>query len=603
MTRILAALLFICLTGLVFYSPLTLRASEKAVFNDRIAQNDATEQKPETGDTAANDSTAEKKEENKEEAKPIMAGRYLAGRFAQLKHDWAHASEFIIPLLSSGMPQQDIMQRAMIIAMGSGRVDKALSLAHRAQEIYPDVSNTIADVFLFTQAFKAKDYETALAIFDAMNPDATQAFIGPFLKGWLSAALGEVAVKHLQNNSVQLYHGILISDYLDHHEDVEEMIDKATKVEDVTLAEAERIADLYAHVGLKDKALKMYRTIIQETPNNDILAAKIKSVEEDNFEPLFDKVNSPQEGLAMAYYDISRILYTEHNSESARVFAHLAKYLSPELSQPNFLLAEINAQYKQYARAIEFYSDIPANDQNYMQAQHEIVNIYDHTKQYDKAVSLLKTLVEKEETPAALIRLGDLYRHQDNFKKAISIYDRAVATMNENVPDKYWHVYYVRGIAHEQSDNWEAAEQDLKKALTYRPDHPYVLNYLGYSWADQGINLDEAARMIRRAVEARPSDGYITDSLGWVLYRNGDYEQAVKILERAVELLPYDPTINDHLGDAYWKVGRRLEASFQWERAKNHSEDEKQIEVISRKLSSGLVDDKKAKDEKGVISH
>ena len=83
-----------------------------------------------------------------------------------------------------------------------------------------------------------------------------------------------------------------------------------------------------------------------------------------------------------------------------------------------------------------------------------------------------------------------------------------------------------------------------------------MLNYLGYSWVDQGINLDEGMRMIRRAVEQRPDDGYIVDSLGWAYYRLGNYDEAVKHLERAVELKPEDPTINDHLGDAYWKVGR-----------------------------------------------
>ncbi len=83
-----------------------------------------------------------------------------------------------------------------------------------------------------------------------------------------------------------------------------------------------------------------------------------------------------------------------------------------------------------------------------------------------------------------------------------------------------------------------------------------MLNYLGYSWIDQGINLDEGMRMIRRAVEQRPDDGYIVDSLGWAYFRIGNYDEAVKHLERAVELKPDDPTINDHLGDAYWKIGR-----------------------------------------------
>jgi tetratricopeptide (TPR) repeat protein len=106
-------------------------------------------------------------------------------------------------------------------------------------------------------------------------------------------------------------------------------------------------------------------------------------------------------------------------------------------------------------------------------------------------------------------------------------------------------------------------------ALALFPDQPHVLNYLGYSWIDQGVNLDEGMRMIKRAVEQRADDGYIVDSLGWAYYRLGNMKEAVKQLERAIELKPEDPTLNDHLGDVYWRVGRELEARFQWSHARD----------------------------------
>ena len=145
-------------------------------------------------------------------------------------------------------------------------------------------------------------------------------------------------------------------------------------------------------------------------------------------------------------------------------------------------------------------------------------------------------------------------------------------------------------MSYEQTDQWELAERDLNKALEYQPDHPFVLNYLGYAWADQGEKLDTALELIERAASLRPMDGYIIDSLGWVQYRMGLFDEAAKNLEKAVELRPYDPVINDHLGDAYWRVGRKLEAKFQWERAKNHAEED-EIELkdtIALKLVEGL---------------
>ena len=118
-----------------------------------------------------------------------------------------------------------------------------------------------------------------------------------------------------------------------------------------------------------------------------------------------------------------------------------------------------------------------------------------------------------------------------------------------------------------------------------------MLNYLGYSWIDQGANLDEGMRMIRRAVEQRPDDGYIVDSLGWAYYRIHNYEEAVKQLERAVELKPDDPTINDHLGDVYWKTGRVLEARVQWSHARDLKPDPEDLVKINQKLASGLAEE------------
>ena len=104
------------------------------------------------------------------------------------------------------------------------------------------------------------------------------------------------------------------------------------------------------------------------------------------------------------------------------------------------------------------------------------------------------------------------------------------------------------------------------------------------------INLDEGMAMIKKAVDLKPNDGYIVDSLGWAYYRLGQYEKAVEHLERAVELreTSADPVINDHLGDAYWMVGRKLEAMFQWSHARDLNPTPANLELIKRKLVEGL---------------
>ena len=147
-----------------------------------------------------------------------------------------------------------------------------------------------------------------------------------------------------------------------------------------------------------------------------------------------------------------------------------------------------------------------------------------------------------------------------------------------------WAVYYFRGVDYERAKMWDKAEPDLQKALELYPEQPLVLNYLGYSWVDQNLHLDEAFKMLRRAVELQPEDGYIVDSLGWAHYKLGHYDEAVGLLERAIELKPGDPVINDHLGDAYWRVGRKTDAQFQWNHARDLNPDQDDLPNILGKI-------------------
>jgi Flp pilus assembly protein TadD len=150
-----------------------------------------------------------------------------------------------------------------------------------------------------------------------------------------------------------------------------------------------------------------------------------------------------------------------------------------------------------------------------------------------------------------------------------------------------WPLYYARAIAEERSHHWDAAEGDLKHALQLDPNQPQVLNYLGYSWVDQGRNLPQAVAMLEKARSLSPFDGYIVDSVGWAYFRLGRYDDAVKTLEAAIQLVPGDPTVNEHLGDAYWKTGRKLDARFQWSHALAFGPDANQKMELEKKLANG----------------
>ncbi|MEP4461909.1 tetratricopeptide repeat protein, partial [Roseibium sp.] len=215
---------------------------------------------------------------------------------------------------------------------------------------------------------------------------------------------------------------------------------------------------------------------------------------------------------------------------------------------------------------------------------------YNALEQIDEARDHLGALIAADPSELeAIISLGNVLRTHKMFEEAEEIYTKGLATIPE-VGQEHWLLFYFRGICRERLDKWESSEADFRKALELSEDQPLVLNYLGYSLVDQGLKLDEALDMIEKAVELRPTDGYIVDSLGWVFYRLGRYEDAVVQLERAIELRPSDPVINDHLGDAYWKVGRRNEARFQWNHARDLDPEEDELPKILEKIANGLSD-------------
>ncbi len=167
--------------------------------------------------------------------------------------------------------------------------------------------------------------------------------------------------------------------------------------------------------------------------------------------------------------------------------------------------------------------------------------------------------------------------------EAAPLYSALIADGSED-----WRLYFARGAARERLGQPEGAEADLRRALTLSPEQPDVMNYLGYTWVDRGVRLEEGLAMLRRAAELRPNSGAVLDSLGWAHFKLGNYEDALGFLERAVELEPADPILNDHLGDAYWRVGRRVEARFQWRR------------VLTLEPEAGLRADAERKAEAGL---
>jgi tetratricopeptide (TPR) repeat protein len=189
----------------------------------------------------------------------------------------------------------------------------------------------------------------------------------------------------------------------------------------------------------------------------------------------------------------------------------------------------------------------------------------------------------------AIVTLGDVLRQEQQFSESADVYSRGISTLRD--PDKqHWLIFYNRGICYEKTQRWERAEADFKKALELSPDEPRVLNYLGYSWIERGIDIKEGSRLVSRAAELLPNDAHIIDSVGYAHYLSGNYDEAVRNFEKAVQLDGSVAEIHDHLGDAYWRTGRRGDAVVQWAKAKALKLDPAKLARLEDKLRVGLPD-------------
>ena len=253
------------------------------------------------------------------------------------------------------------------------------------------------------------------------------------------------------------------------------------------------------------------------------------------------------------------------------------------------MAAKLLEDLARYDLANVAYSAVPRTDPAFPIAELGRAEALRDDGNYEGAREVLRSMTfAYPDMPAVYVSLGDTLRRAGDTAGANAAYSDALARYEAGDPDR-WIVYYTRAVTYHQLDQWPAAEADFRAALAIRPDQPQILNYLGYSLVERGEKLDEALSMIERAVAAQPQNGAIVDSLGWVLFQLARYDEAVVHLENAAALEAVDPVINDHLGDAYWAVGRTIEARFQWNRALSFMEDtDEGADRIRRKLTVGL---------------
>jgi tetratricopeptide (TPR) repeat protein len=541
------------------------------------------------------------------------SGSYLAARHASVERDASSAATFYRSALRTDPKNNELLDRAFISSLAEGDIDEAVKLADRILTI--DKNNRVARLVVGARDLKQKKYAAAQINVNQSVRGPITDLVATLLSGWAAYGAGDTktAVANIDKlTGPEWYpifkdlHSGMILELANKEKEAGARLERAYKLDDSAL----RVTDAYARWLSRNKdaaaAQAVYETFDKKLARHPLILEGIRETKAGK--KLSPLVDSPQTGAAEALYGIGASLTRRGGEDLALVYLQLALYLAPNHSLALLSLADLYESVKKPQMAIKVYERVPANSPLKRNAQIQQATDLDTADRSDEAIKILKGVIAQDPKDLeAIMALGNVERGRKKFADCTQTYTQGIDSLPSGNEKGNWVYYYFRGICEERSKQWSKAETDMRKALELQPEQPHVLNYLGYSWIDQGINLDDAMKMIKRAVEQRPDDGYIVDSLGWAYYRIGNFEDAVKNLERAIDLKPEDPTINDHLGDAYWRIGRTLEAKFQWAHARDLKPEPDELPKIEAKIENGLPDDtssaasadKKKEDGKG----
>ncbi|MGB9055320.1 MAG: tetratricopeptide repeat protein [Pseudolabrys sp.] len=535
------------------------------------------------------------------------SGSYLAARHAGQQRDAAAAAAYYRAALKRDPSNGELLDRAFLSSLVDGDVDEAVKFAERVAQA--DKSDRVARLVLGVNSLKRKQYVSA-------RRDLAQSIRGPItdltatlLSAWGNLGVNDskgaiAAIDHLAGPEwyaiFKDLHAGLIYDVAGNQKEAGKRLERAYKLDSTALRVVQAYGSWVSRNRSPKEAQTVFETFEKALPRHPLVVEAMDKLKAG--EKLPPLVANAQAGAAEALYGLGASLGRRGGEDLGLVYLQLSLFLSPNHPLALLSLADLYEALKKPELAIKIYDRVPTNSPLHRNAAIQMAANLDSLDRADEAQKHLEALIKQNpDDLETVMALGNVLRGHKKFAECANVYSKGASAIQK--PEKSnWVVFYFRGICYERSKQWAKAEADLTKALELFPDQPHVLNYLGYSWIDQGIKLDEGMEMIKKAVQQRPDDGYIVDSLGWAYYRVGNYEEATKQLERAIELKPEDPTINDHLGDAYWRVGRVLEARFQWAHARDLKPDAEDLPKIEEKLKEGLPDETSSQAKAGKKS-
>ncbi len=349
-------------------------------------------------------------------------------------------------------------------------------------------------------------------------------------------------------------------------------------------------ASFIANSGKIKEAKQIVNSALKSYPRNLKLNQFKADLSENKNISIFNCKNEAHVSAEILYIT-SNALSSQSIYPLSNFYLNLAKFLNEDFHSYDTLFAENFHKIENFKEAKKIYNSLSKKGEAYSwYSAKQLARILLQEKEKEKAIEILSdaydNLVKKEiyET----FDYAEFLKNNERFKESIKFYSEIISKVKNNHP-LYAEATDGRGVAYERIGEWKNAEKDLLASLKANPDQAYVINYLAYSWIEQGVKIEQSLSMLEKANKLRSNDPYIIDSLGWALFKLKRFKESKKYLQLAVRLMPADPIVNDHYGDVLWKIGKQIQARYYWNYVLNLEKAEDDLkEVIEEKLTKGL---------------
>ncbi len=345
------------------------------------------------------------------------------------------------------------------------------------------------------------------------------------------------------------------------------------------------LVELYKDKGLNEKIETLYEELLSENQNNYRAAMELaffcfQQNKNKKSSRILKELGRKSEDDPQVLHTLVRLYLEKEKYEEAVVIIDHMLAGAPESSELHYLAGIANDGLKDSDRAMKHLKKVRPPSPFYSNAVLHIAYLYQEDNQFEKAVDFLESVLKTTSNDPELIHyLGLLYEDEKKYEKAVNILKKGIDIYPDNPK-----LHFRLGVVYDKLNNKEGSIEKMKKVIAMEPENANALNYLGYTYADLDRNLEKAEELIKKALTYKPDDGYIIDSLGWVYFKQGRYEEAVKVLEKAVSKVPDDPIILEHMGDAYMKIGKLQKALEYFRKSFDNKEPDQDKTILEKKI-------------------